>query len=358
MELTTQCPHCKHKFGATVADLQRRKGFIRCERCAHIFDGFEEVVPDDAPPSKVSVNTPIVDILTEPVKPVPVRAGLTPVAPHVIRSDRQHFIAPSDQPIEAISGITSPFSVSDDDLESQIEDTSLDSDAVQEPVLFEEDTVSSSLDEHSFYVSEVALGHELATSESKLSPTFNVTNTPVLSDRRAHEQQRPVASLGQRSAHLFWSSLLWLLIAVLLAQLLYVFRNQVANQFPITRPALESMCTRLGCQVSYERRINQIKVVSSSLQLQSEGSTAGGLYNLRIRLRNDYRRAQEWPTLIITFTDISTAVISRIELPPQRYLLPKQQTEPFGPFDELEFTLPVDSRTKRINGYKIDKYYS
>src|SRR5690606_8979763 len=164
-------------------------------------------------------------------------------------------------------------------------------------------------------------------------------------------------SLGRRTLH--WAGLLSLilLLLILALQLVHVFRNQIANQLPVVRPAVEALCTKLGCEVAYERRIAQIKIVSSSLQLQGDGA-AQNLYSLRVRLRNDSPYQQEWPTLIVTFTDISTAVISRIELPPERYLRPEQLTQPFGSFDELEFVLPVNSQGKRINGYKIDKYYS
>src|SRR5690606_41525216 len=49
MELKTRCPRCGTIFAASAELLQRRRGYIRCIQCAHIFDGFEEVIDDDAP---------------------------------------------------------------------------------------------------------------------------------------------------------------------------------------------------------------------------------------------------------------------------------------------------------------------
>ncbi|MGA0585261.1 MAG: zinc-ribbon domain-containing protein, partial [Castellaniella sp.] len=44
MDLTTRCPKCGTVFQAGLSDLQLRKGYIRCVQCAHIFDGYAEVV--------------------------------------------------------------------------------------------------------------------------------------------------------------------------------------------------------------------------------------------------------------------------------------------------------------------------
>ncbi|XOT98695.1 zinc-ribbon domain-containing protein, partial [Alcaligenes pakistanensis] len=49
MELKTRCPRCGTSFAASVEVLQRRRGYIRCIQCAHIFDGFEEVIDEQAP---------------------------------------------------------------------------------------------------------------------------------------------------------------------------------------------------------------------------------------------------------------------------------------------------------------------
>src|SRR3546814_19683039 len=48
MDLTTRCPECGTTFSASLAQLQLRKGYIRCINCAHIFDGFDAVVSSDA----------------------------------------------------------------------------------------------------------------------------------------------------------------------------------------------------------------------------------------------------------------------------------------------------------------------
>ena len=211
-----------------------------------------------------------------------------------------------------------------------------------------------------FYVSDAVFADQTGSEPDHETTDFYAHSDDVQVDEPPPHRHYPdtSTSLTSNVVRLFWWGMLVLLLVLLSLQILYVFRNQVANQLPIMRPVLESLCVRIGCEVSYERRINKIKIVSSSLQVQAGKGDVQDLYNLRIRLRNDDKRPQEWPTLIVTFTDISTAVITRIELDPQRYLTPQQLAAPFGAFDEVEFTLPVNARGKRINGYKIDKYYS
>jgi len=60
-KVTTQCPQCGERFEVSMAQLQLRKGFVRCVQCAHIFDGYETVVAeagDAAAPSDAAFALP------------------------------------------------------------------------------------------------------------------------------------------------------------------------------------------------------------------------------------------------------------------------------------------------------------
>ncbi|HEY9280299.1 MAG TPA: zinc-ribbon domain-containing protein, partial [Eoetvoesiella sp.] len=56
MDLTTRCPQCGSTFQASLDQLQLRKGYIRCIHCAHIFDGYEAVVPAAGVPAGASAS--------------------------------------------------------------------------------------------------------------------------------------------------------------------------------------------------------------------------------------------------------------------------------------------------------------
>src|SRR3546814_16478820 len=55
-------------------------------------------------------------------------------------------------------------------------------------------------------------------------------------------------------------------LLLLLAQLAYVYRAQIANNVAALRPVLERACVPLECQIPYARQIDQISIMSSSLR--------------------------------------------------------------------------------------------
>src|SRR5690625_6424674 len=60
---------------------------------------------------------------------------------------------------------------------------------------------------------------------------------------------------------------------LLIGQLAYVFRVQVAERVPALRPGLEKMCAALDCTVAWSRHIDMIVVRSEehTSELQSRG---------------------------------------------------------------------------------------
>ncbi|NYT22099.1 DUF3426 domain-containing protein [Alcaligenaceae bacterium] len=80
MELTTRCPQCETVFSVSLEQLQLRKGYIRCIQCAHIFDGFEAVVPSAARPGASIPAAPMVEpTISEPAGG---RPAAEPAPPH------------------------------------------------------------------------------------------------------------------------------------------------------------------------------------------------------------------------------------------------------------------------------------
>ena len=95
-----------------------------------------------------------------------------------------------------------------------------------------------------------------AIDEAELVPDF-------LDDRR--ERSRGFVRF-------FWSILIVLGLVLLLAQAAYVYRAQIASEAPSLRPVLEKACVSLHCKVSYQRRIQLISIMNSSLQLKRQNS--------------------------------------------------------------------------------------
>lgn len=387
MELVTLCPHCQTRFAINVEQLQRRKGYIRCPQCSAIFDGFEQVVPEGPQPQAPRSVTQADGLQRwrPEAAPVPITPTPAPVAP-------EPPVAPAIVYVPEPAEEADDYSDYDDIAEDEEDHTSMPDevptadpvqwisaryeppvDEVHEPIYEDPDEHDHNPhgEEHEdrFFVPPRSSGVSArerepawrigAAEEDDTSPVF------IASGRRGHDNDRSYHRYDEphdlprslRLVRFFWMVVALILLGVLAVQALYVFRLQIANAVPMTRPVLEALCEKVGCTVPYVRNIADIKVVSSALQVQQAGSgSTMKQYQLRVRLRNADDQAQEWPTLVVTFTDVAAAVVSRVEVQPKKYLSAQQLAQPFAAQSEIEFVLPVQSAT-RINGYKIDKYF-
>ncbi|KAF7962081.1 hypothetical protein AWV80_25955, partial [Cupriavidus sp. UYMU48A] len=80
-----------------------------------------------------------------------------------------------------------------------------------------------------------------------------------------------------------WHIAATVLAVGVLLQGLYLMRGQLAGHFPVLRPALEAACAPLGCDVPPWRDIDALRIDTSQLQKQEEGSDT---YLLAVTLRN------------------------------------------------------------------------
>ena len=156
---------------------------------------------------------------------------------------------------------------------------------------------------------------------------------------------------------------LWLvgsimLVLVLIAQLLFVYRNDLASSQPWSRPWLESVCQPIGCEVGYVRRIERIFIVGSSLQ-QAPASANPNMhaYQMRLTLQNRYNQPQPWPNLLLTLTDASGTAVVRKSVPPSVYLPPDLLARPFMPHQEVSLDIPLAVQGQSASGFEVTKFF-
>jgi predicted Zn finger-like uncharacterized protein len=355
MNLTTQCPECGTAFPVSLAQLQLRKGYIRCVNCSSIFDGYEAVVPTAAGPEP---TLSAAAVSTTPQPPVP--PAVVPVGAVQPPSDGFHISAPSQH-----AGRAEPrFSLGD----SQSPETDAAAHSTRshhvagEPVL----TVRR----------RAGVGHDSYDDDASDSGPALYIEPRHPGDEQALPRFLRQPSHGRRRAASFmWGVLVLLGMLVAAAQLVYVYRAQLAELFPPARPFIQQFCQPLGCTVPYARRIENILIMSSSLRsgAQTLNSSAGqqattgtsaagsdasaGTTTLSLVLRNTHDQASEWPALVLSLTDFSGTLVARKNLPPQRYLDSTLLAAPFPPASEVEISVPLELSGLKVNGYQLDKFF-
>lgn len=353
IELTTQCPQCHHRFDVTLEQLQQRKGLLRCAQCAHIFDAYACAVAGQEPPSSTLfsasepqfdslISTPTHTIGVTPVadsapKDLVVKNGSEPLVISTRARPLSKSIINSSQPIQTAPEIESePYS--DIRVYLHSEDAPK-THKVVEPII-------SSFDSD-FIASEGHTEDFVFTPESYRS---SARSAEPIQDR--DEEDSPFWT------NWLWGLLFWILLLALGAQLIYVYRVHIANTVAFTRPVLQWMCDEIGCDLPYMREIEAIEVSQSALQQQPNfGKEQHYAYQLQLQLKNNLAWAQEWPTLVVSFSDASAAVMATLAISPEQYLSPSQLSRPFEARAQQSIRVPVSVKNKKINGFTVDKYY-
>lgn len=430
MDLTTQCPQCGTIFSASLEQLQLRKGYIRCISCAHIFDGFEAVVSgnDQHASPKVPVPPPASLRVESKAAVISVPVGLSavpsagpssvprhtepdaePAVPSVVRQrSRPESVAPAAGAGPAFTISTSPAiarEAREDDRRFQVGNPVVDSSP--EPVISQPRGVIQSSDRrtepHTGWAANTAgMPRVSAREEPRIEhariqepkvqaprlaePRIDHARAPAPTTRGLYVEPRESEHLlepedeadsYQRSGRIgtyFWRLAVALGLVVLLGQLAYVYRMQVANEVPFLRPLIEQACVSLDCQVPYARNIAAISIQSSSLS-SGNGANADSSVNatpsggkskptagsealiLQLVMRNTYDKPQEWPTLVLSLKDASGAMVVRKNLPPDTYLPEGTRARPFAAGGEIAVRVPIMLNGQKINGYQLDKYF-
>jgi predicted Zn finger-like uncharacterized protein len=301
--MTTRCPHCGTTFKVVPDQLRVRNGLVRCGECSAVFDGRASLV----------AQAPQV-----PERPSSVPVPEVPAAPAVLRSraDISKVTPPADEPDEE--------SFEDEEVDSRLEPDHLSSVVVGE-----------------------SRPHYYGTPHpGRAAPEFLDTG------RQAHR-----AFLRS-----LWGYACVVGLIVLAAQLVYVYRSNIAEMAPKLRPALERLCKPLGCEVGYMRHLDKILITSSTLrppvgQASLFEQAGSGTLILRASLRNTYQQPQPWPALRLDLRDLSDTVVMRKVLLPEAYLPKALLQKPFGAGAEFNIELPIKVEGVSVNGFDLHQFF-
>jgi hypothetical protein len=145
------------------------------------------------------------------------------------------------------------------------------------------------------------------------------------------------------------------LLAALVFQGMYSFRNVLSATFPPLNPALAAICQAAQCRLELPRHIDNITLESSEFQSLPKQDNA---LSLNMLLRNQSQIALAWPSIELTLSDASEKPVIRKVLTPKDYL-PKSidVSKGFPRYSEQSVTLMFRVAELKPEGYHIYLFY-
>jgi predicted Zn finger-like uncharacterized protein len=200
---------------------------------------------------------------------------------------------------------------------------------------------------------------EIALVEAAASQPPDATLPPEpeisLSESESEFEFGPRQRRESRLAAAVWAVGCVLAGLVLVGQIAYAYRGELAARWPASQPALAGACRVLGCTIPLPRHPDLISLESS--ELAAERGVAGVL-TLSAVLRNRAGFAQAYPALELTLTDVQERPLARRVLAPADYLGARAVRAPaFAAGSETSFRLHIDAAGLGASGYRLYVFY-
>jgi len=183
---------------------------------------------------------------------------------------------------------------------------------------------------------------EAATLVGRRPPDFMIDETPLDGLRRV-----------------LWGGMIAVVGVLLLAQLAFVYRNELVTRVPALMPLLRTACVTLRCEVSFVRHLERITIEGTSLEQALGGQIEGrpNVLTLKFSLRNRYDKLQPWPHLSLELKDASGTPVVRKVLAPSDYLPEALLKRPFEAKQEIHLSLPITVSGLQISGVQLERFF-
>ncbi len=146
-----------------------------------------------------------------------------------------------------------------------------------------------------------------------------------------------------------------LLSLLLVGQIAFYFRGEIALLTPQLKPALKGLCSRLGCDLPLPRHAELMSIESSDLRADTNNPT---VMVLSATLRNRAAFPQAHPALELTLTDVRDQALARRVLTARQYLGAGTNVESgFAPNSELSVKVFIEAAKLGAAGYRLYLFY-
>jgi predicted Zn finger-like uncharacterized protein len=290
MSFVTRCPACATHFKVVSDQLKISDGWVRCGQCGEVFDASVQLatLPEATPaPAPLLSDPPLPEAQADAWAEAPAPEPAVQEAAPEPEPEPQAW--PQPEPIPPAEPVV-PSEARSDPPPDDAPDSMYDLPPAAELVPPTPDEAS-----------------DLVASEAVLSAFPEQVGFVRQAQRRAW-WQRPAVR---------WSlALLSLLLCVgLLLQWVLFERDRIAALRPDLRPALNTLCAPLGCQVEPLRWVQALSIDSTTLARRGNGR-----YALEVVLRNASVFELAMPALELSLTDVRDQLLLR------RVMLPAELT--------------------------------
>ena len=368
MSLATRCSACGTIFRVVEDQLRVSDGWVRCGRCAEVFDARAQLFDIDreapppwpaeaaAPPAAASFEAADRPPLAAP--PAPAAAGPEDASPNEPRSSQfaqdrsNHALEPEFKP--EFEPEREPNASFDARLEPHWSD---------EPLPAPTPKPAPSLNELPNKPAErpamgqpdgnerpdVVLAEHLATLNSQQAAQTEVKGAAAALPEflRPHAAKTYWQGLKARIA---LSLLALLLLSALLLQVGLHFRDTLAALHPGLRPTLQLACAAAGCELKPRQNIEGIGLESSALNQAGLGNH----YQLVVGLRNKSGTEVATPWVDVSLTDSAGALVAKRVLGPLDF---KTDKLAMAAGSDLSLQTMISTGGVRVSGYSVEIFY-
>ncbi len=341
MSLATRCTACGTIFRVVEDQLRVSDGWVRCGRCAEIFDAREMLfdIERDAPPPWPPQYAPVA-APPEPLPPPPPPPPPAPEPAQVMYSPSPDWMPPPDPEPQADVMPTGWPAEPGRHEPRWMDDGAPAPSAPPEPApsIFDDDADP--------VLPPPVMAAEPAKKPGKpASPA--AAQLPVPEFMRRAESSARWNSPRVRLAMGLGAGLLAVLLAL---QITLHFRDALAALHPPMRGLLSGLCSLSGCEVKPWRRIEALSIDATSLN--PVGS--GGSYKLSLSLRNKTGVDVAAPWVELSLTDAAGAPMARRVLAPDALSPALTQVNAES---EQALSLLFSTGGQRVSGYSVNIFY-
>jgi predicted Zn finger-like uncharacterized protein len=344
VSLAARCPACGTVFRVVQDQLRVSEGWVRCGRCAEVFNAIDNLVDLEA-----GLPAPAPAVMRRGTAGTEVPAGTAhagrraaPAAPPAPPAPSEPPVAPPAPAPAAEPRQEMAQEIAREPAQEGASEQSPEQPAEQPPAAaapaFEATPAPSA-------AAETAATASAGAPMAAAAPQADASATPAFVRRaeRAALWRRPAMRAGLAGLALAAA-------LALLLQIVVTYRDGVAARWPALRPALEALCASAGCRIEAPRAIESLAVESSGL-VRIDGSAT---YRLSVVLANRSPLALALPALDLTLTDARGDVIARRALTAAEMGITATSL-PGRSEQAVQATLQVGDRP--VAGYTIEIFY-